>query len=141
MKSVYLATAYSIKSNTKLGKFLIKHSSKFPLNLIYRLILSSRFRRVSRVAGKLMSKGYITFSPITHCHPIGVLGADITTLDHSFWLKQDKYWVDVCDILMIYNRYPWEESYGVKREIEWATDQGKQVIVIDDNLVVVDVLN
>lgn len=45
------------------------------------------FDVVNKVAGDLMKRGYIVFSPISHSHPISQhLGQNIQ-FDHDFWIN------------------------------------------------------
>lgn len=73
------------------------------------------FLHANRVAGLLMEDGHIVFSPISHSHSIGV-----HRNDWEFWQKQDLAWLNLCDELMVLKNEGWEESRGVRREIEFA---------------------
>lgn len=88
--------------------------------------MALRSRKITKVCAKIMSDGNIVFSPITHSHYIAVLG-NLPALSHTFWLEQDKFWVDACDEIWVFDGLPWETSYGVKREIEWGLEQKKPV--------------
>jgi hypothetical protein len=112
MKMIYLATPYSHKG------------------LLGRWVMWMRFRIVTRIAAKIMQKGYNVFSPITLTHPIARLG-NIDQIDHEFWLKMDKWYVDRCDELWVVMLDGWKDSAGVKREIGWALWQGKGVFGLD----------
>lgn len=117
MKTVYLASAYSYKSRFKLiNKFVMWH----------------RFRKVTKVVARLMEKDLIVFGPITHSHSVAVIGK-LPPLDHSFWLSQDKFFVDACDETYVYTMDGWKESIGVKREIDWTFEQGKTLSLVDDD--------
>ena len=104
MKKIYLACPYSHEDPA---------------------VCDQRFRSANQMAAHLMSKGNIVFSPLSHSHPISLcLG---NSLDHDFWLAQDRAFVEWCDAIYVYRMQGWEESRGVQREIKWAKDLGKEV--------------
>lgn len=78
----------------------------------------TRFKQVTRVAGHLMDKGYIVFSPITMCHPIrlacGLPG------DWEYWKKYDAIFIEKADCLFILTLVGWRESKGIAKEIMLA---------------------
>jgi hypothetical protein len=126
MKTIYLATAYSYKSF--LSKIPTNPPSKF--DLIGRFMMWLRNKRVSKCAAFILKNGNNVFSPITHSHYIARTGK-LPQLSHSFWLKLDKWYVDACDEVWVYNQKGWKESYGVKREIEWALEDNKSVYLVN----------
>lgn len=73
-----------------------------------------------------MDQGHIVFSPISHSHPISI-HANPDPFDHDFWLRQDLPFMSVCDEVYIYCIPGWENSKGIKREIEHAERLGKPV--------------
>ena len=77
------------------------------------------FKEICIKAGQLMSEGHTLFCPIAHSHPIEETGS-IKDPTHGFWLKQDFAVLVYCHELWVYKMPGWEESYGVKREIEFA---------------------
>ena len=58
------------------------------------------FDVVNKVAGDLMKRGYIVFSPISHSHPISQhLGQNIQ-FDYDFWINQDLPILRMCSKLI-----------------------------------------
>ena len=112
---IYLATAYSC-------------NSIFPF--MAKKVMRKRTYKVTRVAAKILSDGYNVFSPITHSHAIAEAGG-IPLMDHEFWLTLDKWYVDRCDEVWVYDQPGWIDSEGVNREMDWAFEQGKKVYLID----------
>lgn len=102
-KTIYLACAYNSKGPFK------------------KFIMWWRWRRITKLAASIMNRGVNVFSPITHSHPIGVLGR-INQTNHEFWLSCDKWFVDRVDELWVYRDMldAWSDSYGVNVEIRWA---------------------
>lgn len=77
------------------------------------------FRQVCRKAGELMLKGEKVFCPIAHSHPIEYWGMQ-KDQEGDFWLNQDFSVLEHCSKLIVYKMEGWEDSYGVKKEIEFA---------------------
>lgn len=110
MKKIYLACPYS-------------HSEES--------VRLSRFEIVSNVAGMLLKKGYIVFSPISHSHPIALVN-DLP-LGFEFWREFDESFIDWCDELWILTLSGWSASNGIRQEIKYAKQSGKPVRKIDHN--------
>lgn len=108
MKKIYLATPYSDPDP---------------------VIMQTRFEVVNRVAGDLIRKGFIVFSPISHNHVIAKVGGLPTGWD--FWLEYDKTFIVWCDKVYILMQDGWKDSVGVNTEIEIAKQMGKPIIYIN----------
>jgi len=85
-----------------------------------------RFDAVCKAAAKLMLAGRVVFCPIAHSHPIHTHGVD--AIDHDFWLRQDKPFLDNAECVGVLMLRGWDTSVGVIHEIGEAVDAGKQVI-------------
>jgi hypothetical protein len=123
---VYLATPYT-------------HKSKIPF--VSRVIQWWRCRRITKITANLLLHRYNVFSPITHSHPISKY--ILERLDtHTFWLDLDFDWIDCCDVLMVYPHNAAAKSFGVKKEIDYASKHQKPVYYIaqctKDSLVLCD---
>jgi len=80
--------------------------------MVYRVAMANK------VAGYLMRRGLIVFSPLSHSVPIADhIG---NHLSHNFWLKQDLYWLTKCDVLIVLCLPGWTQSFGVNIEIQTA---------------------
>ncbi len=93
-KKIYLATIYSTDSTPALR--------------------ISRYEAVNKVAAKLMGKGYLVFSPISHTHPIALVG-DLS-VGWDFWKDFDYAFIDWCDEVYVFMQKGWEYSVGVHAE-------------------------
>lgn len=77
-----------------------------------------RYKQVEAFTAELLKKGYVVFSPIVHCHQLGI----------SFNLPTDfKFWANYCltmlaksDVLWVLQLDGWRESVGVQHEVEFA---------------------
>lgn len=88
----------------------------------------------ARVAGDLIAVGVPIFSPIAHTHPIACY-ADLDPKDHNIWLPADAALMNKAYGLLIVVLDGWDESKGVKHEIEAFQAAGKPIFLIDpDNL-------
>lgn len=82
-----------------------------------------RFYRVSEYANRLLQKGVVVYSPITHGHTLGSIGS--LPGDFEFWrehcLSFLRHWADRVIVL---KQPGWTESKGVKAEIAEAVALG-----------------
>lgn len=92
-------------------------------------VMEYRFREAAKAAGKLMKDGHIVFSPICHTHPIKV-ECDLPP-DFDYWEKYDTWFIFQADKLVVLKLRGWEQSKGVKAEIEIAGRLGKPVEYIE----------
>lgn len=88
-----------------------------------------RFIKATRIAGKLMSQGYIVFSPISHSFPIACFLPRPLMTSWEFWKRQDFPLVRWCDALVVIPcGKAWRLSRGVVAEIKefkTVSPQGK----------------
>ena len=89
-------------------------------------IVDERFRKVCLTCADLLRKGYIVFSPIAHGHSIVQVDKNIPT-DWDFWNSYCRWFITNCDELWVLTLDGWQDSTGVKAEIEIATKLGKEV--------------
>ena len=84
-----------------------------------------RFREVNRAAAALIRKGVHVFSPISHMHPIALVGG----LPHGweFWQAYDRVMLAACDKVIVLMQDGWRESAGVQAEIAIAKKIGLSV--------------
>lgn len=78
------------------------------------------YREVCKKAAALMETGVDVFCPIAHSHSIEQEGMTEIHIG-DFWLKQDFAILGKCDWLYVYMMPGWKESYGVNKEIDFAT--------------------
>lgn len=88
------------------------------------------FQHACQVAAGLIKDGYKIYSPIAHTHPIALHGG-MDALDHSFWLPFDQAMMNACGALIVAKMTGWQESSGVKHEIEVFTEQSKPVVYLE----------
>lgn len=115
---IYLATPYC-------------YTGKIPF--INRIVMWYRNHAVSKLAGTLMDRGYIVFSPITHSRVIASKHK-VGQMDHDYWLNQDEWFIKHCDELWVFKQPGWESSKGMAQEIHWAYEWDKPIVCIDVNL-------
>jgi hypothetical protein len=82
-----------------------------------QVVREERFRRVCKAAARLIDKGEAVFCPIAHSHPIEVHGNLQGGWD--YWSKQDIPFLEMCDEIVVLGFPGWDESEGVKAELEW----------------------
>lgn len=84
-----------------------------------------RFKQASIASGKILGKGEIIFSPITHFHPIAEQYKLPT--DWPFWEKVCRTYLSVCHKVYVLMIPGWEESVGVTEELKIAKELGLDV--------------
>lgn len=77
-----------------------------------------RFRLANRAAARLISDGFVVYSPISHSHPIAVDGN--MQLGWEGWQKQDLTMLRLCKVLFVLKLPGWQRSAGVQSEIKEA---------------------
>lgn len=102
----YLASPYSVKN---------------PISQRQATLLRfKRYEKVCRMAAELMKQGEVVFCPIAHSHPIETLGMPGELYGQDFWLKQDFPLLKAAKELIVFKMDGWDQSSGVKAEIEFA---------------------
>jgi hypothetical protein len=77
-----------------------------------------RFQQVTIVAGELIKKGFIVYSPITHNH---IIAEECNLkLGFDFWKKSDLTFLKMSKTLVVLELSGWKESGGVQAEIAFA---------------------
>lgn len=79
-------------------------------------IEEERFEKVTELASDLTRCGLCVISPITHSHPQTKYNRLPGTWD--FWGAIDSRIMPVCQYLIVYQLDGWEESVGIKNEME-----------------------
>jgi len=90
------------------------------------------FQRVYQKAAEVMMDNpeVSVFCPIAHSHAIET-ESDLPPQEGDWWLQRDFPFLEYCDELWVYKMDGWEQSYGVAKEIEFATDIGIPVVYLD----------
>lgn len=101
----------------------------FPYNHPLESVRTRRFEEVCSIAAHLMRKGIYIFSPIAHTHPIALAG-DLPR-GWEYWKTYDEVMIRACDELWIVTLDGWEESQGIKGEIEIAQSLGKVIKYVE----------
>lgn len=100
--------------------------SKYPAGI------ERAFRDAASLAGKLLTVGVKSYSPIAHTHPIAIHG-QLDPYDHAIWLPFDAAIMDKSDAMIVAMMDGWDVSYGIKHEIEEFTKAGKPIFYLDPN--------
>ena len=92
--------------------------------------LDDAFIQAAKITARLLRCGVRAYSPIAHTHPIAVHGK-LDALDHSIWLPFDEAIMERADVLLVAKMKGWDESRGIKHEIEFFEGKGKPVYYLD----------
>ncbi len=100
----------------------------------YEAGLEAAFRLACWNAAKLIQAGVRVYSPIAHTHPVAVHGG-IDPYDHGIWLPADAPFMDAACGLIVLTAKGWEESYGIRCEIEAFQKAGKPIHYMEPGVV------
>ncbi len=89
-------------------------------------VVDERYRQVCLYCAKALREGHLVFSPIAHGHAIAQFDSDLP-VDWAFWNAYCTSFINACDELWVLCLDGWDESTGVKGEIEIATKLGKEI--------------
>ena len=94
-------------------------------------VLIARVAAVQRATARFIEQGHLVFSPIVHSDPIANLVA-FSPINHaegelSGWMAYDFGFIDKCDAVWVLTIDGWDQSWGVRAEIEYAERTGKPV--------------
>ena len=92
-------------------------------------VRQSRVLLASRTAAYLMRQGYCVYSPLSHSDQIAHHIEN--HLDHDFWLRQCRPFVEWADEVHLILADGWDKSRGIALELEWAKELGKPVHYIN----------
>lgn len=87
-------------------------------------VMDARCKEAQKEAARLMLDGFAVFSPIAHSHGLADYIPEALRRDAVFWLEQDFPLLARCDELRVLCLPGWEESVGVRAEIEFAHARG-----------------
>lgn len=118
MSFTYLASPYSVKQ--ELSKTQAAD------------LRDKRYRRVCKMAAKMMKEGEKVFCPIAHSHPIEVIGMPGELQSGDFWLEQDFAILRHAKELAVFKIPGWDESSGIAREIAFAEEHNIPVRYIEN---------
>ncbi len=88
-------------------------------------IMEERFQIVNKIAGGLINKGEIVFSPISHCHPIALV-CDLPK-DWQYWNTFCRAYMSCCCEMYVVMLDGWKESIGIQAEIKIAEEMGIEI--------------
>lgn len=92
-------------------------------------IREERFTLACLAAATLMRDGVYLFCPIAHTHPIALHGN--LPCGWDYWQEYDWLMLNSCDELWIVQMAGWDQSEGIKGEIELAMYLGKPIYYLD----------
>jgi len=88
-----------------------------------------RFEIACDIAGDLINKGEIIYSPISHAHSIAKKKK--LPVDWEYWEKNDRAFLEQCYRLYVVTIDGWKDSVGLQAEIKIAEELGLEIIYLD----------
>jgi Domain of unknown function (DUF1937) len=92
------------------------------------LVRQATFGAACRATARLIQAGRTVFSPIVHGHPLVRFGLPT---DWAFWQRHDREYLRHCDEVVVLQIDGWQESEGVRAEVELARELGKRITYLD----------
>lgn len=84
-------------------------------------VMEQRFQLVNHAAAKLIARGEVIFSPISHNHPVKNAAAGVLLPNTwEFWESYDIAFLSRCHKLYVLMLSGWSESIGVAAEVRYA---------------------
>jgi len=96
-----------------------------------------RFDAACRATAVMLRAGMDVFSPIVHSHPVAAWGLD--AMDHRFWMRVDRPYLDWCESVAVLTLPGWRESKGIAAELDIARAADKLVFHVEPWVVGIDV--
>jgi len=87
-------------------------------------VRQQRFESACRAAAALIRQGKTVFCPIAHGHAICRYGLPP---NWAFWQRHDRRYLEVCSEVVVRMLDGWQQSEGVRAEIDIARALGKPV--------------
>ena len=98
-----------------------------PYSHEYKEIEQERFELACKYTELPISQGFMVFSPIVHCHP---LRTSIGTTALA-WIQYNKTMLRFASELWVLRLPGWEDSKGIKAEIEFSRMLGQTYQYVD----------
>jgi hypothetical protein len=95
-------------------------------------IREENYRKVAYLSADLCSEGKLALSPIVYGHTL--VGFKEMRTDWDFWMNFCISLLERCDEMIVYKIEGWENSRGVKEEIEFAQKKGMKITYLEYNL-------
>ena len=82
------------------------------------------------IAGHLIEAGVNLYCPIAHNHPIAKW-TGIALHNYELWMPLDKMMMDRCEVLIMAHMLGWQDSRGMKEELDYFVAANKPVFDLD----------
>lgn len=92
-------------------------------------VRDDRAEKIMKKAAELIQEGYFVFSPITHSHEMAKK-YDLP-ITFEYWAAANHSMIDWCDTVMVLKLNGWNESKGVKDEVEYSVCANKEVVFVN----------
>jgi hypothetical protein len=99
-----------------------------PISTSDPLQLWGRYESASMALARLITAGYLCYSPMTHW--MSAVATWHLPMDWKFWEPISLGFLRRCDALIILRLDGWEQSTGMKAEISWAKDHDLPVFAL-----------
>jgi hypothetical protein len=87
-------------------------------------------KEAARIAGELLRRGMIVYSPIAHSHQLAV-EAKLPETGFAYWMAADAPFMAAADRLIVATMDGWRDSVGVAHEAMFFDRAGKRMYTLD----------
>lgn len=96
-------------------------------------VTEQRFNACNSVAARILESGAALYSQVSMSHPINrELSGEHRNNVGKLWAPVDVVFMELMEELVILDLPGWDESSGIKREIEFFKDRGRPVNLWSD---------
>lgn len=92
------------------------------------LVRQNRFMAANGMAARLLHRGIMVFSPITHSHLLAAYGFPP---GWDYWEPWGREYLAVCKAMVLLRLPGWEDSIGVRAEMEIMCEADKPIYFVD----------
>lgn len=91
-------------------------------------VIEQRFKLCNAVAATILIAGHAVFSQVSMSHPINLAlaGKDSASIG-KLWAPVDALFMEMMDELIILDLPGWDQSSGIKREIQFFQNRDRKV--------------
>ncbi|MRH91273.1 DUF1937 family protein [Nocardia sp. SYP-A9097] len=95
-------------------------------------IVYVRFLQCNEVAATIVRSGHAVFSQVSMSHPINEALGEESAVVGKLWAPIDAVFMEMMDELIVLDVPGWDQSSGIKREIEFFGSRGRAVSLWSD---------
>jgi hypothetical protein len=101
----------------------------------YSLGIEEAYKAACAQTALLLEAGIPIFCPIAHTHGPAIVGKIDPSINNTLWIKLDQEFINVCRAVIVCKLGGWDQSIGVRMEIDEFERQGKPVVFMEPGII------